>query len=105
MRLLNRSWFSILLVPIFGGVFCLVLYVTFLSGIISGGAFPVFDFPQKYEALSNTHYIRAVLTATYPSAGQDLAKLVFWSFVSGFSERFDPQLVTKISSGNSGDNT
>ncbi|MDX1677814.1 hypothetical protein [Arsukibacterium sp.] len=97
LELLNRSWFPILLVPIFGGVFSLVLYVIFLSGIMTGGAFPEFDFPVKPEGLSDTFYMKAVLSQTYPSTGQDLAKLVFWSFVSGFSERFVPQIVTKIS--------
>ena len=61
--------------------------------------FPILDFPPKYETLSNTQCIQAVPTETYPSIGQDLAKLVFWSFVSGFSEHFVPQLVKKYRQG------
>ena len=41
LTLLTRSWFPILLVPVFGGVFSLVLYCLFLSGIVSGSLFPV----------------------------------------------------------------
>jgi hypothetical protein len=33
---------------------------------------------------------------TYPSSGQDLAKLIFWCFLAGFSERLVPQIITNI---------
>ena len=33
------------------------------------------------------------LRSTYPATGPDLAKLLFWTFVAGFSERFVPQIL------------
>ncbi|EWH00777.1 hypothetical protein [Halomonas sp. BC04] len=94
--LLDASWFQILLVPIFGGVFALVLYLVFLSGIVSGDLFPRFTFPTQEERQSGDDFMLSIFRETYPSSGPDLAKLLFWSFVAGFSERFVPQLISKV---------
>lgn len=96
LALLNASWFQILLVPIFGGVFALVLYLVFLSGIVSGDLFPVFSFPAQDVASAEGDYMLRIFRETYPSSGPDLAKLLFWSFIAGFSERFVPQLISKV---------
>lgn len=98
LELLTSSWFQILLVPIFGGVFALVLYVILLSGIVSGHIFPEFYFPVRPESGPDTTYILDVFTETYPNTGEDLAKFLFWSFVAGFSERFVPQIISKVTS-------
>ena len=37
------------------------------------------------------------LTKTYPSQGSEIAKLIYWSFVAGFSERFVPQIIQTVS--------
>jgi hypothetical protein len=98
LELLTTSWFQILLVPIFGGVFALVLYVILLAGIVSGNIFPEFYLPPRPESGPDSAYILEVLTKTYPNSGQDLAKFLFWSFVAGFSERFVPQIISKVTS-------
>ncbi|ARM31903.1 hypothetical protein [Prosthecochloris sp. HL-130-GSB] len=98
LELLSASWFQILLIPVFGGVFALVLYVILLSGIVSGHIFPEFYFPQRPESGPDSAYILEVLTKTYPNSGEDLAKLLFWLFVAGFSERFVPQIISKVTS-------
>jgi hypothetical protein len=97
--LLNNSWFQILLVPIFGGVFALVLYLVFLAGIVSGDLFPTFSFPSRDEVPPEGDFMLSLFRETYPASGQDLAKLLFWSFVAGFSERFVPQLISQVTSG------
>lgn len=94
--LLTRSWFQILLIPVFGGVFALVLYCLFLSGIISGSLFPVFYMPKAPNGVSDTAFMVDVLTKTYPQTGPNLAKFLFWSFVAGFSERFVPQIIGNV---------
>ncbi|WP_416140765.1 hypothetical protein ACM26W_10490 [Halomonas sp. HK25] len=98
LALLTRSWFQILLVPIFGGVFALVLYCIFLSGIVTGSLFPEFHYPPRPDDGPDSGYMIEVFTLTYPNSGQDLARFLFWSFVAGFSERFVPQIITKVSS-------
>ncbi len=98
LELLTKSWFQILLVPIFGGVFALVLYCIFLSGIVSGDLFPDFYIPKPPEAGPDKNFMFELFTKTYPSTGKDFAKFLFWSFVAGFSERFVPQIITKVTS-------
>ena len=99
LELLTKSWFQILLVPIFGGIFALLLYCIFLSGIVSGNLFPNFYIPKPpANEPPNTAFIIDVFTKTYPSSGEDLAKFLFWSFVAGFSERLVPQIITKVTS-------
>lgn len=49
LKRLSGSWFSLLLVPIFGGIFALVLYLLFLSGLIEGKMFPKFYIPPFSE--------------------------------------------------------
>jgi hypothetical protein len=94
--LLTKSWFQILLIPVFGGVFALVLYCLFLSGIISGSLFPDFHIPKPPNSTPDTSFMIDVFTKTYPQTGQDLAKFLFWSFVAGFSERFVPQIISSV---------
>lgn len=99
LSLLCGSWLQILLIPIFGGVFALVLYLIFLSEIVNGGLFPDFYVPPPPASnVITTDYILSVLKKTYPASGQDLAKFLFWSFVAGFSERFVPQIISKVTS-------
>lgn len=98
LELLAGSWFQIVLIPIFGGVFALVLYCIFLSGIISGHVFPKFSMPDPPASGPNTEFMIDILVKTYPSTGPDLAKFLFWSFVAGFSERIVPQIITKVAS-------
>ena len=94
--LLTQSWFQVLLIPIFGGVFAVLLYCIFLSGMISGNLFPLFYIPEPKDATPDTAFMIDILTKTYPLTGQDLAKFLFWSFVAGFSERFVPQIINNV---------
>ncbi|MEK8086925.1 hypothetical protein WNB94_10930 [Aquabacterium sp. A3] len=93
LELLSESWFQILLVPVYGGIFSLVLYVGFLSDIVSGPLFPRFAVPPFSEPLPTADDLINFLRSTYPATGPDLAKLLFWTFVAGFSERFVPQIL------------
>ena len=99
LGLLTKSWFQILLVPIFGGVFALVLYCVFLSGIVSGHLFPQFVVPQAGATGPDDQFMWDIFSKTYPETTQDFAKLLFWSFVAGFSERFVPQIINKAING------
>jgi len=97
LELLSRSWFQILLIPIYGGVFALVLYLAFLGSIIQGAMFPKFFVPE-FSVPPSTQDMKNLFTSTYPAAGVDFAKLIFWSFIAGFSERFVPQIISKSTS-------
>jgi hypothetical protein len=99
LDLLSRSWFQILLIPIYGGIFSLVLYLGFLSEIIKGPLFPHFAIPPFSEPIPTPDDVIKFLQLTYPTSGQDVAKLLFWSFFAGFSERFVPQILQKSGGG------
>jgi hypothetical protein len=98
LELLSSSWFQILLVPIFGAVFSLVLYCIFLSDLLNSDVFPKFFYPSPPSTGPNDDFIVKVLQKTYPLTGPDLAKLIFWSFVAGFAERFVPQIISNFTS-------
>jgi hypothetical protein len=93
LELLSQSWFQILLIPVYGGIFALVLYLAFLSNIVQGPLFPAFAIPAFSKPTPSTEELARFFSRTYPSSGADLAKLLFWCFVAGFSERFVPQLI------------
>lgn len=96
LELLSSSWFQILLIPIFGSVFALVLYCVFLAQLLNSDIFPQFHIPAPPATGPNDSFIIDVLRKTYPSTGSDLAKLIFWSFVAGFAERFVPQIISNL---------
>lgn len=96
LALLSESWATIMLIPIYGGVFALVLYVLFLSGLVRGHLFPEFYVPT-FHSPPTTEDVVAFLKTSYPVSAPDVAKFVFWSFVAGFSERFVPQIIHKVS--------
>lgn len=94
LGLLSASWFQIALIPVYGGLFALALYLGFLSGMVSGEAFPHFTVPAFHDP-PTTADLQAFFSTAYPATGADLAKLLFWSVVAGFSERFVPQIIGK----------
>ncbi len=101
LNLLSESWATILVIPIYGGIFALVLYVLFLSGLLEGHLFPEFYIPTFSEP-PTAQNMKEMFYQTYPKQGSDFAKLAFWSFLAGFSERFVPQIISKVSSASKG---
>ncbi|WP_115717569.1 hypothetical protein [Gallaecimonas mangrovi] len=89
LRMLSRSWVSITLIPINGAIFSVVLMLMFISGIIQGELFPRYEARDIYSLSDVYSWIKEGL----PKTSTDLAKLFFWSFVSGFSERLVPQVI------------
>lgn len=94
LSLLASSWFQIALIPVYGGIFALVAYVGFLSEIISGRLFPAFYIPAFHNPPVRADII-SFLADTSPASGADVAKLLFWCFVAGFSERFVRQIINR----------
>ena len=92
LELLSRSWFQILLIPVYGGIFALVLYLALLGGIVNSPIFPDFTVPT-FSVPPTANDMRNLFVGTFPTTGVDFAKLVFWCFVAGFSERFVPQII------------
>ncbi len=72
--------------------FAVFLYVACASGIVGGELFPQF---QGVKEVSYTHMIEFI-RACKPATDQDVAKVLVWSFVAGYSERFVPNIIHGI---------
>lgn len=72
----------------------MVLMFMFVSGILEGSLFPKYAHPRiDHENILES--FKNWLNTVFPISGQNVAKLLFWSFVAGFSERFVPQIIRK----------
>ncbi len=109
LTILAESRIYLILAPFVGGILALVLYVIFLSGLLKGDLFPVFvsDFPPNTGGEAATAGATGAKSET-PAKGfllifqqhgenfSDYAKLMFWCFVAGFSERFVTDIIGKF---------
>jgi hypothetical protein len=75
-------------------VFAVVLWMLFVSTLVSGELFPAFtNVDQTFAGMDG------FLAEIDPSTNADAAKLMVWSFIAGYSERFVPNLVQSLSGG------
>ncbi|MDQ6942583.1 MAG: hypothetical protein M3169_08740 [Candidatus Eremiobacteraeota bacterium] len=98
---LSSGWFSIVVVaPIIGSFFAVLLYFLFVAGLLQGGFFPTFVpiTPPKGETISISQFLDAGL----PASIADWGKLMVWSFIAGFAERFVPGVLDRLSGDSSG---
>lgn len=61
-----------------GAVFATVLYMLFAGGLVQGKLFPI------------------LMGAEFRAAPEDFAKLLIWSFIAGFAERFVPDTLDRL---------
>lgn len=87
LKLLSESWYYALLSPLVGGFLAVVLYAVFISELLTGGLFPSFTFDPTDAAKPGTVVFRDIMLV-HATTVQDYAKLLVWSFIAGFSERF-----------------
>lgn len=97
LRHLSESWASILLIPIYGGIFAVIIHILFLAGIVTGSLFPAYSIPHFNDPVLLADF-QAFFTHTLPKSGEDTAKMIFWAFVAGFSERLVPQIIQNVQS-------
>ena len=72
-------------------VFAIIVNLIFISGVISGELFPTFS-----GADCNYSDMIAWAINVDPKTNADMAKMLIWSFLAGYSERLVPNMVTKI---------
>ena len=94
LLLLAHSWVYIWISPIVGGILAVVLYVLFISTLISGDLFPTFAPDELPPSLVNKKGFSIIFYVHGDSVAY--AKLMFWSFVAGFSERFVTDMISKF---------
>ncbi len=91
---LSSSRWSILLAPLSGVIFAIVLYMFFAGALVNGTLFPSI-------ATVTTRDPRGMPFGTFsqftgPELGVDWAKLIVWSFIAGFAERLIPDMINRL---------
>lgn len=91
LELMANSWIYAYLSPLVGGVLALLLFVLFLSGLITGDLFPNFR-----PMTGSEDYLGWDCIFKHTGGYKDYMKLVFWCFVSGYSERFVTDIISRF---------
>lgn len=91
LELIAESWVYTSLSPLVGGVLAFLLFILFLSGLLSGDLFPVFlpdsnSTPESFMSIFQQH----------GDGHKEYAKLIFWSFMAGFSEHFVTDVISRF---------
>lgn len=92
LELIAASWVYTCLSPLVGGILALLLYILFLSGLLSGDLFPHFIADEKVEKITGF----ASIFQQHGSDYKEYAKLIFWCFIAGFSERFVTDVISRF---------
>jgi len=83
----------VLLSPLSGAMFAIVLYLIFTGHFITGELFPeIVTSDGKAQVVSVLSFIRD----THVASGIDMAKLLIWSFIAGFAEQFVPDVLNRL---------
>jgi len=112
LALLANSWVYVCLSPLVGGILAVVTYVLFVSGLLEGDLFPRFVADRTGAVASATGLAAAApdgaaaggpqgfrkIFAIQGEAAADYAKLLFWCFIAGFSERFATDIMSRFES-------
>lgn len=82
---------QIYVTPLIAGLLSWVAYAICLSGLLQGSLFPKFAGSDAlYENLEQ------MFSVVKPETTLDVAKVLLWSFVAGFFEKFIPNILDKI---------
>lgn len=92
LELIAASWIYTCLSPLVGGMLALLLYILFLSGLLSGDLFPHFVADENSEKITSFTSIFNQHGSSY----EEYAKLIFWCFIAGFSERFVTDVISRF---------
>lgn len=96
LQLMAESSLYTWLAPITGGLLASVLHLLFLSGLLAGTLFPEF---KASGSLSNDTHGLVELLHMHCEKPEDYGKLLFWSFVAGFSEKFVVDIIGQFEQG------
>ena len=84
---------SVFLALASGAIFPVVLLLLFIGGMLQGALFPEMYTPNESD--EGMKFLDFALD-TAPMSGVDFAKLLVWSFMSGFAERFVPDVLDRF---------
>jgi hypothetical protein len=105
LELLAESWVCTALSPIAGAILAELVYLLFISQLLSGNLFPAFVLDPSSNVVdgkSISDFSFRTIFQVHCSTPFDYAKLLFWGFVAGFSERFATNIISQFDNGETG---
>lgn len=91
---LERGKAMLLVAPILGAVFGLLMLLFFQAGLVRGELFPKLD---SWQWMSGGVRSGTALCYSHPcSAFSDIAKMLIWAFAAGWAERLIPDVINKL---------
>jgi hypothetical protein len=94
---LSSSWLGLIVPSFVGGILACVLYLLFISGIISGELFPRIIEDTFQEGAKKPEGFLAVFSQ-HADGPSEYAKLLFWTFVAGFNQKYVVDVIESIKS-------
>jgi len=99
---LDASGRSLLISPVVGMTFALVLFAALVGGFVKGDLFPSFVGCHVDNSIAGLHCARSDFASfaygAVPDSPASWAKLTVWAFAAGFLERLVPDILTRIAS-------
>jgi hypothetical protein len=94
---LSSSWLGLIVPSFVGGILACILYLLFISGIISGNLFPriIADTVQNGSKKPENF---AIIFHQHADGATEYAKLLFWTFVAGFNQKYVVDIIESIKS-------
>lgn len=89
---LADSWLGLVVPSFVGGILAFIIYILFLSTIISGELFPVFLLDSDHPKLESFD----ILSYQHAQNPADYAKLFFWSFIAGFNQKYAVDIIESV---------
>lgn len=90
---LMQEWPRLFFPAISGALFALLLYMMIIGGLLQGDLFPALT---GQSSGTDGFAIWDFIKSGRPVAAGDYAKLIIWSFLAGFAERFVPDTLTSF---------
>jgi hypothetical protein len=100
MFLLNQGWSRLFVPAISGAIFAAVLYMILGGNLVQGDLFPKITTSKNLDATNDSNLLLNTLNDARPITAADYAKLVVWSFLAGFAERFVPDTLSRFTNAN-----
>lgn len=89
------AWLYLFWKCVIAAILAMTLYMMFISGLLSGDIFPKFIHATVEQGGSYTN-MKDFATKIDPESFKDVAKILVWSFIAGYSEKFVPNLVSQV---------
>jgi hypothetical protein len=94
---LSSSWLGLVVPSFVGGILACVVYLLFISGIISGELFPKIVEDAVEEGAKQPESF-LIIFHQHADGASEYAKLLFWTFVAGFNQKYVVDIIESIKS-------